>query len=168
VEKTIISVSKMAIQVWPNVRSILIMFLNIHRTMHHALLPCRQTVNTKFLFRCSIVSTGRYALKSPKWCAGDWLLHHENTLVPSGLSVHQLELNWNETCAISSILPWQWKVWDLMISQFNNNHRLHMPSSKYRTSESSSISVTITGLDASIPKGTTSERTAWNRQQIQL
>lgn len=63
VEEPIIYVSKMAIQVWPNLRSIP-MFLNILETMHHALLPCSQTVNTKFLFRCSVVSMRWYAVKS--------------------------------------------------------------------------------------------------------
>jgi hypothetical protein len=53
-----------------------------------------------------------------------------------------------------------------MISQLNTHHRLHILSSKYRTSENASISGTgtITGLDTSVPKGTTSQRTAWNRQ----
>jgi len=47
------------------------------------------------------------------------------------------------------------------ISQFTNNCRLHMPSSKHRTSANVSSKSTITGFSAYSHKKTISIRTAW-------
>jgi len=61
---------KKARQVKSNVKTMLIVFFDIDRLVHHEYIPKGQTLNKEFY---------KTVLQRPqKWCSGNWILHHEN------------------------------------------------------------------------------------------
>jgi len=71
--------SKKARQVRSNVKSMLIVFLNIQGIVHKEFIPPGQTVNGKFY--CEVFKRLREGIrcKHPdKWKKNNWFLHHDN------------------------------------------------------------------------------------------
>ena len=145
----------------------LILFLNIHRILHHIMCPKNRNCEPIFLLISSAVSMER--------CEA--IMHTQETgllfttALPSffffcmnssktGMTAvsHPPSFPHLEQCNFSFL--------KLKLAQrgniFYGNYKLHMPISKQRTSKSTTNNVMIMGLIPSRNNGTTSSRITWN------
>ena len=81
---------KKARQVCSNIKSMLIILVDIRGTVHKAFLPPGQTINGKFY--CEVLRRLRENVRRKRpemWKNGNWLLHHDNVPAHTSLVVRE-------------------------------------------------------------------------------
>jgi hypothetical protein len=106
-------------QVHSNIKTMSIMYSDTDRIVHHEFVPQGQTVNQHFYRGVPQCLQEAVRLKHPgKWCADDWLLHHDNAPAHTALSWQQyLAKNSMDIVCHTPVLSRYGSQWFLFVSE---------------------------------------------------